>query len=98
MNTKFTEEEAKEANWPCRMCEYEPAKQGSSVLPKICKNCDCWKNIMIEENSKRYMWKKETSKPNNFELLKRVLIPTKNRGEKGWTMWELQKLRDKGKK
>lgn len=87
MGTIFTKEEAREANWPCRMCEYEPAKKGSSILPDACKHCD--KELIKRENG--------TSKPSSFELLKEFLIPAKAWGEKGWTTWELQRLRDNPK-
>ena len=77
--TFYTKEEAEKTNWPCYMCEYDPARREAPMPPEICHNCSRQSNC---------------SKPNNFELLKWFLIPSKRPGEKGWTTLELQMLRD----
>lgn len=60
MDTVFTEEEAKKANWDCRMCDHNNPKKGSK---RHLENCQlCRRQLGI--------------RPSKFELFRQRLIPT----------------------
>lgn len=76
MDTMFTENQAEEEGWPCRMCDHENSKPGSIRAEENCQfPCSALGSRIVGD------------KPSKFELRKIYLIPQSSRGGPGFT-WE----------
>ena len=49
MEFLYTEEDAKEANWPCRMCEHGPAKKEGKNCGENCGESKCSNFELLKE-------------------------------------------------